>query len=493
MSKKERPPIVVIVGHIDHGKSKLLDYIRKSNVVEKEVGGITQRISAYEAEVILGDGRKKKITFIDTPGHAAFSQMRTRGCNIADIAILIVSAEEGVKTQTTEALKSIKECGIPFIVAINKVDKPNANIEKTKNELLEKEVYLEGLGGDVPYVPISAVTGKGVDDLLETIVLMAEINELKGDDEKLAEGYVIEANMDPKRGVSASVVISDGVLKSGMFIVSGLSTSPVRIMENFLGKMVKEAGPSDPVNITGWDKLPVVGSSFKTYLNKKDIVLEKDSGLKLNSNENNDLGEGSVVFPLIIKADSGGSVEAIVNEVNKIKEEKVFIKVIEAKTGNITENDIKLAGSSENSVVIGFTVKEDKGVKALAEKLNVEIKNFDIIYKLTEWLEETVKARRPKFKVEEVRGKVRILKIFSKNKDKQVLGGEVFEGSVSKGDKVKILRRGEEIGFGSIVELQSGKTAVQSVNEGNQFGAKIASNVEIFEKDNLESVKIVEK
>jgi translation initiation factor IF-2 len=496
MPKNERPPVIVVVGHIDHGKSKLLDYIRKSNVVDKEAGGITQHISAYEAKVNLKDGRKKQITFLDTPGHAAFSEMRTRGCNIADIAILIVSAEEGVKTQTLEALKSIKECKIPFVVAINKIDKPEANVEETKNSLLKKEIYLEGLGGDIPYVPISAETGEGIPELLETVVLLAELEELKGDSAVLGTGYVIEANMDPKRGISASLILKNGHLKSGMYVVSRESSAPIKIMEDFLGNIIKEAKPSDPIRITGWDNLPKIGAEFITYKNKKEVPATKKLQKKESNGENqinNNSENNNLVLPITIKGDTEGSVEAIVGEIEKFKEDNMTIKIVESKTGNITENDVKKAGGSKNSIIIGFNVKEDKGVSILAERLEVKIKTFNIIYKLTEWLEKRIKELKPKIKTEEIRGKARILKIFSKNKDKQVLGGEVYEGVISKGDKVKILRRGEKIGSGNIIELQIAKTAVNSVNEGNQFGAKISSSVEISERDNLESFVIVEK
>ena len=503
MSKNERPPVIVVVGHIDHGKSKLLDYIRKSNVVASEAGGITQHISAYEVKVPLSDGKgktkEKEITFIDTPGHASFSQMRTRGCNVADVAILIVSAEEGVKAQTLEALKSIKECKIPFVVAINKIDKPEANIEKTKNSLLEHEVYLEGLGGDIPFVPISAETGKGVPELLETIALMAEIEELESDKSKLAEGYVIEANLDQKRGISASLIIKDGSLKSGMHVVAGNASAPVRIMENFLGKPTKEAGPSDPIRIIGWDNLPEVGASFQAFKNKKEAgkaIEEKPANNESNKDEDKNVigtDENTIVIPVTLKADTQGSLEAIIGELEKIQEERVLIKIVGTGIGNITENDVKSAGGSTEPIILGFGVKEDKGVRVIADRLEVKIEIFDIIYKLTEWLEKIAKERKPKIRTEEITGKVRVLKIFSKAKDKQVIGGEVFEGSLNKGDKVRVLRRGEEIGTGHILELQVMKAPAESVKEGNQFGAKVSSSVEIAERDNFESFTIVEK
>ena len=270
-----RPPIVVIMGHIDHGKSSLLDYIRKTNIVEGEAGGITQHLSAYEVTHHLDQTRKdalasNRITFLDTPGHEAFSKMRARGAGVADIAILVVSAEDGVKEQTKEALRSIKEAGIPYIIAINKIDKPNANIERTKQNLAENEIYLEGFGGDVPFVPISAKLGTGIPDLLDMMLLVAEMENLTGDTFLPAEGIVVESNIDTKRGTSATLIITNGTLKKGMFILAEESMSPVRAIENFLGKQVSEATFSSPVQITGFDALPSVGSTFRAYANKKD-------------------------------------------------------------------------------------------------------------------------------------------------------------------------------------------------------------------------------
>ena len=267
---KVRPPIVVVMGHVDHGKSTLLDYIRKSNVVESEAGGITQRISAYEVTRKDEKGNDRTITFLDTPGHEAFSKMRTRGANAADIAILVVSAEDGVKAQTVEAYNTIIESKLPYIVAINKIDRPNANIEKTKNDLLEKGIYLEGMGGDIPFVPISAKVGTGVNDLLDMILLIADMNEFTGNPSHNASGVVIEAKRDPKRGISASCIIKDGTLKSGMFIAAGDSLVTTRIMENFLGKPIKEATFSSPIKLVGFESMPEVGTTFESFKTKKE-------------------------------------------------------------------------------------------------------------------------------------------------------------------------------------------------------------------------------
>jgi len=265
----KRPPVVVIMGHIDHGKSTLLDYIRNSNVVEGEAGGITQHLSAYVVEHKTKEGESGKITFLDTPGHAAFQQMRLRGADVADVAILIVSAEDGVKPQTLEALESIKAADIPYIVAINKIDKPGADVPKTQASLVENQIYIEGMGGDIPWAPISAKSGDGVDDLLDLVVLAADLAELKGDTNVPATGTVIEGYLDDKRGTTATLIINNGTLKSGQCVVSGNTYAPVRIMEDFNGNSIKEASLSEPVGIVGFSEVPEVGSDFVTVENKK--------------------------------------------------------------------------------------------------------------------------------------------------------------------------------------------------------------------------------
>jgi translation initiation factor IF-2 len=265
-----RPPVVVVMGHVDHGKSTLLDYIRKSNVVESESGGITQHISAYEVTHKDENGVDKLITFLDTPGHEAFSKMRSRGATTSDIAILVVSAEDGIKAQTLEAYNTIIESKIPYIVAINKIDKPNANIDKVKMDLVEKGIYLEGLGGDIPFVPISAKNGTGVNELLDMILLVSMMHESTGDRSELASGVIIEANREPKRGISATVIIKNGTLRTGMFVASGEAIVPTRIIENFLGKPIKEATFSSPVRLVGFISMPEVGNTFQTFKTKKE-------------------------------------------------------------------------------------------------------------------------------------------------------------------------------------------------------------------------------
>lgn len=490
-----RPPVIVVMGHIDHGKSALLDYIRKTNVVEGEHGGITQHLSAYEVT-----HKERKITFLDTPGHEAFKKMRFRGAEVADIAILVVSAEEGVKAQTLEALKSIRENKIPFIVAINKIDKPGADVEKTKQNILENEIYLEGLGGDVPFTLISAKTGEGIPELLDMMLLVADLEELSGDPAKDAEGVVIESHLDQKKGTSATLVIKNGTLKTGYFIVAREALSPVRIMEDFHGEKIKEATFSSPVKVVGFSKIPTVGSSFETFKSKKDAekaAMNEGKNTKEAGSRLADLGpenaEDAVEVPLILVADVLGTIDAIEHELEKLENEKVKIRIIKKSVGCISEDDIKIASGKEGTLVIGFNTKADNPATVLADRLGIEIKIFNVIYKISEWLSEIIKEKTPKMKVEEKKGEAKILKIFSKVKDKQVLGGKVLEGELSVKGKVNIIRRGEEIGKGEIVNLQQSKANVKEVKDEGEFGAQIEARTEIAEGDVLEGFIVREK
>ncbi len=491
---KQRPPVIAIMGHVDHGKSTLLDYIRKSNVVDGEVGGITQRLSAYEVRHKTKDGKELPITFLDTPGHAAFTAMRQRGAKVADIAVLVVSAEDGVKPQTLEALKTITEAKIPYIVAINKIDREGADVDRTKVSLAEAGVYVEGFGGSVSFTPISAKTGAGVSDLLDLMLLTAELEDLKADSSHKASGIVIEANLDKKKGVTATLVIKDGTLKTGSYLVAGSAMAPVRIMENFLAKPIKEATFSSPIRIIGWNMMPEVGAEFKTFDSKKEAEQYIET-LKKTPIQNNRRAEDEnmPIIPVVVKAAEVGGLDAVVQEINKLKNDKIKIKIIQSGVGDITENDIKIASGKPETLVIGFSTKTDAAAKSAAEKIPLEIHTFEIIYKLSEWLEEIVAARTPKTQVEESIGLVKVLKQFSKVKDRQVLGGRVEKGSIEVGAEVKILRRDFEIGRGRVRELQRQKNKVGEVPEGQEFGTMIESKIEIAPGDRLESFKIVEK
>lgn len=495
----ERAPVVAIMGHIDHGKSTLLAYIRKSKEPLNEAGGITQHISAYEVDHTTKEGKKGSITFIDTPGHEAFSGIRKRGASVADVAVLVVSAEDGVKPQTIEALNSIRDSHTPFIVAINKIDKPEANIERTKQSLAENEIYVEGWGGDIPVVSLSAKTGDGVTDLLDMIVLMADMENLTGDKNTLAEGVVIESNRDTKKGITATCIIKNGTIKKGMYIVSGTSIAPVRIMENYLGKQMDSASFSSPIRIIGWDELPIVGSRFSVFedrdLAREAVKTEKEKihSQKTSREDTKTNSEETVTIPLIVKADTGSSLEAVINQIKKLKQENVEPLVISSGIGTISENDIRLATGTEKAIIIGFSVKVDSPAKNLAERSEIEIKTFDIIYKMTEWLEEKIIEKTPKVKSEEVTGRAKVLKVFSKVKDKQILGGRVENGIIKLGSQVKIKRRDVEIGEGKVRELQQQKNAAEEAREGSEFGAMIVSNIEIAPGDHFECVVITEK
>lgn len=491
----ERPPVICIMGHIDHGKSTLLDYIRKTSTAEKEAGGITQRISAYEVVHKNKAGKENKITFLDTPGHEAFCAIRSRGVEVADIAVLVVSAEDGVKKQTTEALKCIKDSAIPYIVAINKIDKPGADVERTKQNLAENGIYLEGYGGEVPWVPISAKTGEGIPELLDMMLLVAEIAELKGDLNKDAEGIVIEANLDSHKGISGTLIIKDGMLKNGMSIVSEGSVSSARLIENFMGKKITEARFSSPIKVIGWSILPVVGVAFKSFKTKKEAESHLASFKTKTPKKIIDEKKDGNVFSIniILKAETMGSIEAIEHEIGKIKNDKVKIKIIHFGVGDISENDVKIANGKSGAVILGFETKVDSNARNYAERLGVDIKVFDIIYKLSEWIEKTAAENTPKFKVEETAGLAKVIRVFSNSKDKYVIGGKVETGVISLGEDAKILRRDQNIGMGKIKELQHQKKKASEINEGMEFGCQIQSSIEIAPGDKIETYKVVQK
>lgn len=492
--KIARPPIIVVMGHIDHGKSALLDYIRKTNIVESESGGITQHISAYELIHKDQTGKDRRITFLDTPGHEAFKKMRSRGTEVADIAVLVVSAEEGVKAQTLEALKCIRESGIPFIVAINKIDKPAANIEKTKQDLVENEIYLEGLGGDVPFVPVSAKTGAGIAELLDMMLLVADIEELSGQTREKATGIVIESNLDQKKGISATLIIKNGALKTGMFVVAGDSVSSVRRMEDFLGKQIKEATFSSPVRVVGFNKMPQVGTKFFSFDKKKDsekAIIKTEKKIE-NITEYDADKNKSLEIPIILVVDVFGTLDAIEHEIEKLENEKVKVRIIKKTVGSVSEDAVKAASGKTETIIIGFKTKIDNSAQSLAERLGTEIKIFDVIYKITEWLEEIIKERTPKVEIEEKTGEAKVLKIFSKTKGKQVFGGKILDGELSVKSGVNIFRRGENIGKGDVINLQQHKANVKTVKEG-EFGAQIQARTEIAEGDIIDGFIINKK
>ncbi len=485
---EKRPPIVVVMGHIDHGKSTLLDYIRKSNVVDGEAGGITQHLSAYVVEHTTKEGAKEKITFLDTPGHAAFQKMRLRGADVADIAILVVSAEDGVKPQTLEALESIKQAGIPYVVAINKIDKPGADIMRTQTSLIEHEIYVEGMGGDIPWAGISAKVGTGIGDLLDLVVLSADLLELTGDTSAQASGTVVEGKMDAKRGNTATLIIKNGTLKSGQFVVSGTSFAPVRIMEDATGKAIKEAGLSAPIGIVGWTSIPKAGAEFYTVNSKKEAeaAIAEEPTKPLANHKKSSLP----TIPVLIKADALGTIDAIEHELAQFTSDRIVVRIIDTGVGAISANDVQAVSATKDAIIVGFNVKVDREAKDLAERLGVEIDTFSIIYELSDWLNTALKNRTPKMEEKIVTGHAKILKHFSTQKNTHVLGARVEDGLLKLNTGVRILRRDVEVGKGTIKNLQQQKSDVKQVDEG-EFGLQVDAKYEIAPGDIIEGFEVV--
>lgn len=505
-----RPPIVVVMGHIDHGKTTLLDFIRKTKVTEAEAGGITQHVGAYEVEVKDKEDKNRKITFLDTPGHEAFSKIRQRGAKIADIAILVVAADDGVKQQTEEALNVIKETNTSFVVAINKTDREAANPDKVKKELSERNVLVEEWGGKVPCVSISAKTGQGVDELLEMVLLLADLEDLKTNPEEPASGVIIESCIDPKRGIAATLIIQNGILKRGMCVNAKESVAPVRIFENFLGKQINEAPASSPVKIIGFNKLPEAGAEFHAFESKKGAegaamnCLEQKQKAKKAAQGGEprpvagreiaqpaavpaeDAAEKTII-PLVIKTDAIGSKEAVSKLIEKLQTEQVSFNVLKNEVGDIAEDDIRLAASGKNSIVIGFNIKCADAVKALAERYDATIKLFNIVYELEDWLKEQMEKRKPAEKKEEITGKLKVLKTFGDEKNKKIIGGEIIEGKISTGNYVKILRRDFPLGSGRILEMRVFKNKVAEGSAGEQVGLLIQTKNDIAPRDILEA------
>lgn len=488
---ESRPPIVVVLGHVDHGKTTLLDTIQKTNVVEKESGGITQHIGAYQVE-----HSGKLITFIDTPGHEAFSQMRSRGAKVADIAILVIAAEEGVKPQTKEAISYIKKGEIPVIVALNKIDKPQASPEKVIGELEKEGLVVEQRGGQVPAVKISAKEGTGLDELLEIILLVAEMEELKADIEKPAKGVIIESYLDSKRGATATLLVLEGILRVGQWIVCGNIYGKVRILENFQGKGVKEAVPSSPAVVIGLDDVPVVGERFSVVENEKEAqsfvakAIEDKGDLSVEAPTGR--GEGGKLLNLILKADVKGSLEAIEDNLAKMDLEDIGLNILKAEVGDISESDIKTAYSA-NALIIGFRVKAPAGILNLAKRSRVRIKTYEVIYELFEDIKkEAGKLLKPEITREEL-GKLKVLAIFRKEKSRMIIGGKVIDGKIINKVSLDVIRQTDEgakkITSGKIVQLQHNKKDVPEVEKGREAGILFEGEPVIEEGDILETYK----
>ena len=474
-SLQPRPPVVAVVGHVDHGKTTLLDFIRKANIAGGEAGGITQSIGAYEIE---RDG--KKITFIDTPGHEAFSMMRTHGATVADLAVLVVSATEGVKPQTEEAIKTLKDTNTPLVVAVTKMDMPSADIEKVKRELLSAGIALEGAGGDVSWQSVSGKTGEGVEDLLSLITLVGDVAGLTFDPSAHANGFILEAEKDSRRGIIAHIVLKNGVLKRGDEIVTKSASGKVKIMEDFMGKPITEISPSSPATVGSFDSLPRSGDEFWADKVRIEVVgmVGDETSRELAETLNIEKGAEDKIRPnALLKADSGGSLEALKQVLRKIVEPK------DASVGDITDNDVQFAKST-GSVIIGFRVKVGDAAKRLADVHKIKIVTSDIIYKLEEELESLDLAETKFVKG----GTLEVLAIFSGTQSKQTVGGKVIEGKLGQNAPVKIIRGEDEIGKGRIKSLEQGKKDVSEVPSGSECGLVVATEVKIEIGDKIKII-----
>lgn len=482
-----------MLGHIDHGKTTLLDQIKKTNLAEKEISGITQHLGAYEASAKTKEGKQGKITFLDTPGHEAFEKIRSQGAKAADLAILVVAADEGIKLQTKEALRTIEEAKIPFLIALNKIDKSGSEPERVKQELASLGILIEEWGGKIPLVKISAKTGEGVEELLEMILLMAEMEELAANPEKTGSGVVIETEYNLKKGNGALLLIQEGTLHLGKFILFPQTYSSIKIMEDFAGHPINEASFSSPVRIYGLKDLPAVGSWFRETNSKAEALefLAKEKTIEIKK-EAKEIAKESEKIPvyLILKADAGGSLEALENLVFALQKDypELDFKILRKGLGGVSEDDINLSSVKEGTIILGFKIKPEKRMEELALKFKTKIGFFDVVYKAIDWLKEEIVSRIPEKIVATKIGGARILKTFSKKGDNQIIGGEILEGVIQEKSKFKILRRGSIVGEGEIMELEQNKIKIKEAGSG-QFGVLAKSKIEIAPKDILEIFK----
>ncbi len=493
-----RPPVITIMGHVDHGKTTLLDYIRNSNVAEGEAGGITQSIGAYQVEY---EGHK--LTFIDTPGHAAFTEMRARGSQITDIVIIIVSAEDGVMPQTKEAIDHAKAAGVPIVVAINKIDKPDANPDRIMAEMAENGLNPEEWGGDIPFVKISAKVGTGVDKLLETILAIAEFNDLKANPNRYATGTVIESRIDKALGGVASILIQNGTLRIGDPIVVGTTHGRVRTMKSDSGKDIVSADPSTPVEITGLSGNPNAGDKFMAFESEKearDIADKRQTAAKAQTQAPKAISlddlfasiqSGTKEINVVLKCDVKGSEEAVKNSLEKIDVEGVKVKVIRSGIGSITESDISLAQAS-NALVLGFNIVPNNSIKDYAREVGVEMRLYTIIYKLVEEMEQAMKGMLDPEYEEKVTGNAEVRQLFKFSKVGNIAGCYVTDGTIKHNSSVRIIRDGVIIYDGKLGSLQRGKDSVKEVNKGFECGITIDGYSDIKEGDIFQTYEMVE-
>lgn len=498
---EERPPVVTIMGHVDHGKTTLIDAIRSSRIAEGEVGGISQEIGAYQKEC-----KGKKITFIDTPGHEAFTAMRSRGASVTDIVILVVAADDGVMPQTIEAIDHAKAAGVPIIVAINKMDVPGANPDKVLSELVEHNVIPEEYGGDVIVCKISAKKKQGIDELLENILLQAEMLELKANPSRFAIGSVLEAKLDKREGAKATLLIQNGTLRTGDFIIVGTTFGKIRRMTNDLNQQIDEALPSTPVSVIGLNDVPLAGDHFIALDDEKlmkDIALtrklQKDEETRKANNITSleqlteKVKEGDLAtVNLIIKTDSTGSAEAVKSSIEKINIEGTKINIIRASAGAITDSDVLLANAS-NAIIYGFNVRPDANVKNKAAEEKVEIRLHRIIYALIEEIESALKGMQAKEEVEQYLGQAEVRQTFKVSKVGTIAGCYVIDGVINNTSLIRVLRQGKIIYESKIASLKRFKDDAKEVKQGFECGITIENFNDIQEGDIIEAYTFVEK
>jgi translation initiation factor IF-2 len=497
----ERSAVIAIMGHVDHGKTTLLDKLRNTQTAQKEAGGITQRIGAYEINVERNN-EIKKLIFLDTPGHEAFSGMRTRGIKVTDIAVLVVAADDGVKEQTIEIIKSVQKANIPLIVAINKIDKENANIENIKQELTQYNIIPESWGGETQTVPISAAQGTNIDNLLEVILLVAELEGLRANPKEKAQGTVLEANLDRTKGAVASLLVQNGTLKLGDLIVAGTSIGKIRGMVNSIGENIEECGPSSPVLIWGLSEVPVTGDSFEIYSNEKEaklaVQVEKKRQMNLR-NISKTISEGYTIsnsdtlgtINLIIKTDIHGSIEAIVNTINKIPQNKVQIRMLYTSPGEVTETDIDFADTS-GATILAFNTTLASGAKRAARHLSVTVKEYDVIYDLFEDVEMMIeKITGPEYE-EETIGQAIVKTVFPLGKS-FVAGCYLHEGKITKYCSIEVTRENEVVYKGPVTSLKQFKQDVGEVLENNECGIFIDKFNDWKERDVIKALNLTPK
>lgn len=495
----ERPPVITIMGHVDHGKTTLLDTIRKTNVVAGEAGGITQHIGAYQ--IVYND---KPITFIDTPGHAAFTEMRARGASITDIVIIIVAADDGVMPQTKEAIDHAKAAGVPIVVAVNKIDKPNANPDRVLTEMSQNGITPDTWGGDTLFVNISAKTGEGIPELLDNLLLIAEMQELKANPNRYASGTVIEAKVDKNEGVVSTVLIQNGTLRLGDAVVVGNYAGKIRTLKNDKGENLVEASPSMPVSITGISESPSAGDKFMAFENEKKakaISEERIRQAKKRSLGNNNsvslddlfnrIEAGEKEINVILKADVKGSEEAVKNSLLKLDVEGIRVNVIRSSIGAITESDVVLAAASK-AIIIGFNVRPNNKIVEYAKEKGVDIRLYNIIYKVVEEMEAAMKGKLEPIYEEKVLGQAEVRKLFKFSKVGTIAGSYIISGIVRRDAKARIIRDGVVIYDGNINSIAREKDQVKEVKQGIECGITIENYNDIKEGDIIEAYEIVE-